>query len=57
MVPAIGFAIREQNRPILSDPAINAAEITFERANDPLRIDRYVRDQDFDLVSVHALKL
>ena len=57
MLPAIGYAIREQNRPILSDPAINAAEITFERANDPLRIDRYVRDQDFDLVSVHALKL
>jgi len=57
MSPAIGYAIREQNRPVLSDPAINAAEITFERANDPLRVDRYVRDQDFDLVSVHALKL
>jgi len=57
MSPAIGYAIREQNRPVLSDPAINAAEITFERANDPLRVDRYVRDHDFDLVSVHALKL
>lgn len=57
MTPAIGYAIREQNRPILDDPAINAAEITFERADDPLRIDRYVRDHDFDLVSVHALKL
>jgi hypothetical protein len=57
MLPAIGCAIREQNRPILSDPAINAAEITFERANDPLRVDRYLHDQDFDLVSVHALKL
>lgn len=57
MLPAIGYAIREQNRPILDDPAINAAEITFERANDPLRVERYVRDHDFDLVSVHALKL
>ena len=55
MLPAIGYAIREQNRPILDDPAINAAEITFERANDPLRVERYVREHDFDLVSVHAL--
>jgi uncharacterized protein (UPF0276 family) len=57
MTPAIGYAIREQNRPILDDPAINAAEITFERADDPLRVDKYVRDMDFDHVSVHALKL
>lgn len=57
MPPAIGYAIREQNRMILDDPAINAAEITFERADDPLRIDRYLGDQDFDYVSVHALKL
>ena len=57
MVPAIGYAIREQNRPFLTDEAINAAEITFERADDPLRVERYVRDVDFDYVSVHALKL
>jgi uncharacterized protein (UPF0276 family) len=57
MIPAIGYAIREQNRPILDDPAINAAEITFERADDPLRLDRYINDMDFDVVSVHALKL
>ncbi len=57
MMPAIGYAIREQNRPILDDPAINAAEITFERANDPLRVERFIQDNDFDLVSVHALKL
>ena len=55
--PAIGYAIREQNRPIMDDPAINAAEITFERADDPLRVDRYIQDFDFDHVSVHALKL
>ena len=57
MIPAIGFAIREQNRPVLDDPAINAAEITFERADDPLRVDRYIDAHDFDYVSVHALKL
>ena len=57
MLPAIGYAIREQNRPILDDPAINAAEITFERADDPLRIDRYIQEFEFDHVSVHALKL
>lgn len=57
MLPAIGYAIREQNRYVLGDPAINAVEITFERADDPLRIERYVGDIDFDYVSVHALKL
>jgi hypothetical protein len=57
MVPAIGYAIREQNRTILSDPAINALEITFERADDPLRVYRYIGDVDVDYVSVHALKL
>ena len=57
MVPAVGYAIREQNRPYLDDWSINAAEITFERADDPLRVLRYVRDADFDKVSVHALKL
>jgi len=57
VTPAIGYAIREQNRPFLDDPAINAAEITFERADEPLRLDRYVQDADFEHVSVHALKL
>lgn len=57
MLPAIGYAIREQNRPILGDPAINAAEITFERADVPLRVDRYIQEMEFDHVSVHALKL
>ena len=58
MLPATGYALREQNRYILDDPAINAVEITFERADDPLRVDRYIGDDiDFDRVSVHALKL
>lgn len=57
MLPAIGYALREQNRPILTDPAINGCEITFERADDPLRVERYLQDLDFDHVSIHALKL
>ena len=57
MIPAIGYALREQNRPILDEPALNSVEITFERADDPLRLERYVGDRDFDYVSVHALKL
>lgn len=58
MLPAIGYALREQNRYILDDPAINGVEVTFERADDPLRVDRYIgHDIDFEHVSVHALKL
>ena len=57
MPPAIGYALREQNRPVFDDPAVNAAEITFERADDPLRVERYLGDLDPDYVSVHALKL
>jgi hypothetical protein len=57
MMPAIGYGIREQNRRVLDDPAINAAEITFERADDPLRLERYLGDLTPDYVSVHALKL
>jgi uncharacterized protein (UPF0276 family) len=58
MMPAIGYALREQNRDLLTDEhAVNAAEITFERADDPLRTERYLGSATFDYVSVHALKL
>lgn len=57
MFPYIGYALREQNRPYLDDPAIDACEITFERADDPLRVERYLQDADFEYVSIHALKL
>lgn len=58
MTPAIGYALREQNRDLLAaEPAINAVEITFERADDPLRTERYLGDATFDYVSVHSLKL
>lgn len=57
MSPSFGYALREQNRPVLTDPSIDAVEITFERADDPLRVDRYLGNLDFRHVSVHALKL
>ena len=57
MLPGIDYALREQNQSIFDDPAINAAEITFERAHDPLRVHRYIGEPVFDYVSVHALKL
>jgi len=57
MTPAIGYAIREDNRYILDEPALNGVEITFERTNQPLRVDRYIGERDFDYVSVHSLKM
>ena len=57
MLPAIGHALREQNRYVLDEPSINAVEITFERADEPLRVERYLDDLEFDYASVHALKL
>ncbi|MEQ8784915.1 MAG: DUF692 family protein [Pirellulaceae bacterium] len=57
MIPAIGYALREQNRPIFDDPAIDAVEVTFERADDPLRVERYIGGLDVRYASIHALKL
>ncbi|MBX9788103.1 MAG: DUF692 domain-containing protein [Pirellulales bacterium] len=56
-VPAIGYALFEENRHVLDDPALNAVEITFERAADPLRLGRCLGELDFAYVSVHALQL
>jgi uncharacterized protein (UPF0276 family) len=57
MLPAIGYNVRRENRLILDDPAISGIEITFERADDPLRIERFIGDREYDYVGVHALKL
>lgn len=57
MLPATGYNVRRENRLVLDDPAINAAEITFERIDDPLRLERYIGDAEFDYVGIHALKL
>jgi len=57
MLPAIGYAIRRENRPVLSDPAINGAEITFEQAHRGLRTRNFTGAVDFEYVSVHALEM
>ncbi|MCA8986097.1 MAG: DUF692 family protein [Planctomycetaceae bacterium] len=57
MMPAIGYAVRRENRFILSDPKLNAAEITFEHADLPLWTKNFIGGDDIDYVAVHALKL
>ena len=57
MLPAIGYGIRPENRPVLDDPAITGVEITLEHADDPLRVDRFIGPQELDYVSVHALEM
>jgi uncharacterized protein len=57
MLPPIGYALREENRKVLAHPLINAVEILFERADNPLDCEPYLGDLSFDYCSVHALKL
>ena len=57
MRPPIGYGIRKENRYIMDDPCINAVEITFEHANEPLRTDRFLGQLEFDYVSIHGLEL
>jgi len=57
MQPAIGYALREANRPFVNDPAWNGVEIHFQRANQPLRLTSYLDGLAFDYVSVHTLDL
>jgi uncharacterized protein (UPF0276 family) len=58
MIPAIGYAISERNRAILTDStigdaAINAVEITFDQTQEPTEVERVVRRPAFDLISLH----
>jgi uncharacterized protein len=58
MVPATGYGLREPVRQIYDEPALTAIEVTFEHADDSLRLKSYIgEERDFDYVSVHALKL
>jgi uncharacterized protein (UPF0276 family) len=57
MLPAIGYGIRPENRPILDEPALDGVEITLETADDPLRLERFLGDNEFAYVSVHSLEL
>lgn len=55
--PRVGLAVREENRTVLNHPSVDAVEITFERADDPLRVEPYLDREAFGYVSVHSLKL
>ena len=57
MLPAIGYAMREQNRPCADEPTWTGVEIDFQRACRPLRMAPYLAGLNFDYVSVHALDL
>lgn len=57
MLPATGYALREENRPYAATPAWNAVEIDFQRASHPLRTKAYLAGLAFDYVSVHALEV
>lgn len=56
-MPAIGYALWEENRSLFDDQLFTGGEITFERVDDPLRLGRYLGDLDLAYVSVHALNL
>ena len=56
-MPAIGYALWEENLSLLGDPLLTGGEITFERVDDPLRLGRYLGGLDLAYISVHALNL
>lgn len=55
--PRVGLAVREENRHLIDGGAVSAAEITLERAENPLRLSPYVRPDDLEYLSLHCLKL
>ncbi len=57
MIPAIGYSVRPHQHVVLDDAVINAAEISIDRPDTPLRVGRYVSECCFDHVSLHAAKL
>src|SRR5262245_46866748 len=57
MLPATGYALRDENRPYVDDPAWNGIEIDYQRASHPLRIEPCLSGLSFDYVSVHAMEL
>lgn len=57
MLPATGYALRNENRPFADDPAWNAVEVDFLRACHPLRTEPFLTGLNFDYVSIHSLEL
>ncbi|HWG43865.1 MAG TPA: DUF692 family protein [Gemmataceae bacterium] len=57
MLPAIGYSLREENRPWVDEAAWDGVEIDFQRANNPLRLTPYLEGSPFRYVSLHTLDL
>ena len=57
MLPATGYALRNENRPYADDPDWTGVEIDFQRADYPLRTEPFLKGLDFDYVSLHTLEL
>src|SRR5262245_42223 len=57
MLPATGYALREENQPYAGNADWNAVEVDFQRACHPLRRGPYLADLSFDYVSIHALEV
>lgn len=54
MLPALGVAVRESNRSILSDQAVNAAEFLVRPDDDPAQLQHDLREHRLGVVSLHA---
>jgi uncharacterized protein (UPF0276 family) len=54
---ALGYALRDANRPLAGALDWTGVEIDFSRADDPLRTAPYLADLRFDYVSLHTLEL
>jgi uncharacterized protein (UPF0276 family) len=57
MLPALGYALRQENRPVVEEPAWTGVEIEFGRASHPLRVVPYLHGLSFEYVSVHDLHI
>ena len=57
MLPATGYALRNENRPFADYPAWTGVEIDFKRSDHPLRTEPFLKGLDFDYVSLHTMEL
>ncbi len=57
MLPATGYALRDENRPFADEPAWTAVEVDYLRACHPLRTEPFLTGLAFDYVSIHSLEL
>jgi uncharacterized protein (UPF0276 family) len=57
MLPAIGYAMRQDNLSVIDEPAWTGVEINFQQASNPLRLVPYLSGSSFAYVSVHTLDL